>query len=85
MGLLALQGAHDQIASAQERIKGLRGSLLQAVQAATLPGAGIIMTPALAQLLQQTQRVRFGHFIAQIAQSQCAACFRLCSFTDFMR
>ncbi len=83
MGLLALQGAHDQVASAQERVKGLRGTLLLAVKAATLPGTGIIVTPPLAKHLQESLRVRCHlHCSGCTADThcpQCVSCFQLCS------
>ena len=58
---MALQGAREHMTGALERVRLLRSALQQASLAATIPDAGIIMTPALGRTLQKSQEVLLIH------------------------
>ena len=58
---LALQGAKECMTGALDRVRLLRTALQQASLAATIPDAGIIITPALGRTLQRSQEVLLSH------------------------
>ena len=68
---LALQGAKEFMAGALERVRLLRTALQQAALAATIPIAGIIITPALDRTLQRSQEVLLTPLQASVPASVC--------------